>query len=300
MDEMTLLREFRDSAPAAAPAHVRPRALGTPGRRTRPLRYVAVGLAAAAVLAVGFVVAPSSTGPSAAAVLDRAALALADVPAPPAPTSDQWVYERALFRDPYTGQAGTHPGESWSRFDGEQVADRRPDGTVHPQGVEYSPLGTPQQWYDVLVALPEQPDDVLAYLRQDPLYTSDGATQADRDFDEVAHALTADTFVPPADRARLYLALATIPGVGVGEDPPADLVGRPVLSITFTGDTSLGRTGDRWELLLDPTTYDVLGLRGTAGSDIDLGNGTIVTAGHVWYEMAILDRRMVDHAGDID
>ena len=96
--------------------------------------------------------------------------------------------------------------------------------------------------------------------------------------------------MPPADRARLYLALATIPGVGVDEDAPADLVGRPALSITYTGDTSLGRAGDRWELLLDPETYDVLGLRGTAGSDIDLGDW-VFHSGEIWYEVAILDHR---------
>jgi hypothetical protein len=296
VDEMTLLREFRDSAPAAAPPHVRELALREPAHRPRPLRYAAVGLAAAGVLAAGFVVAPSSTGPSAAAVLDRAALALAAEPTPPEPAPHDWLYDKAVYMEPSTGQAGTHPGEGWSRFDGGLFADRRPDGEVNVQGIEYSPLGSPQQWWDMLAGLPEQPADVLAYLRQNALYTSRGATQADRDFDEVTQALTAQTFVPPADRARLYLALATIPGVGVEEDAPADLVGRQVLSITFTGDTSLGRDGDRWELLLDPATYDVLGLRGTAGSDIDLGD-RVFHPGEVWYEMAILDHRIVDRAG---
>jgi hypothetical protein len=298
MDEMTLLREFRASAPAAAPSEVRERALGERrASRRRPVLRLAVAAALAVTGGGVAVTVLQPASPSAAAVLDRAALALADSPTPPPPTPLQWVYQRTLFRDPHTGQAGTHAGESWSRFDGALGADRRPDGKAHVQGIEYSPLGTPQQWYDVLVALPERPEDVLAFLRRDPLYTSDAATQADRDFDEVTQALTADTFVPPADQARLYLALAAIPGVGVDEKAAPDLVGRPVLSITFTGDTSLGRAGDRWELLLDPATYAVLGLRGTAGSDIDLGEGTIVTAGHVWYEMAILDHRIVDRAG---
>jgi hypothetical protein len=296
MDELTLLRDFRDSAPAAVPERVRERALGAPIRRTRPLRYAVVGLAATAALAAALVVAPASTGPSAAAVLDRAALALAGQPAPPPPAAHDWIYDRALVMDPVTGAAGTHPGEGWSRFDGALSAGRRPDGTVLVQGIESWPLGTPRQWWDMLAGLPEQPADVLTYLRDDPLYTSRGASQADRDFDEVTQALTAQTFVPPADRARLYLALATIPGVGIDEHAPADLVGRPVLSVTFTGDTTLGRAGDRWELLLDPSTYDVLGLRGTAGSEVDLGD-RVFHAGEVWYEMAILDHRVVDRAG---
>jgi hypothetical protein len=297
MDEMTLLREFRADAPSAAPPEVRDRALGAPARRTRPLRYAAVALAAAATLAVGFVVAPSSTGPSAAAVLDRAAAAVAAGP-DLSPGPDQWVYVRALFLDAATGKPGTHPGESWSRFDGERVADRMPGGRVNIQGVEYWPLGTPQQWYDMLTGLPEEPADVLTYLAADPLVTSKGGTQADRDFDEVTQALTAETYLPPASRASLFRALATIPGVGIDQDAAPDLVGRPVLSVTFTGDTSLGRAGDHWELLLDPASYDVLGLRGTAGSDIDLGEGTVKHAGEVWYEVAVLDHRLVDHAGD--
>lgn len=51
------------------------------------------------------------------------------------------------------------------------------------------------------------------------------------------------------------------------------------------------------KLLLDPSSYDVLGLRGTAGSDIDLGD-TVIHPGTVWYEFAQLDHRLVDEAGD--
>jgi hypothetical protein len=298
MDEMTLLREFRSDAPAAAPPEVRERVLGS--RRTS--RRPALRLAVAAVLAVtgGGVAATvlQPAAPSAAAVLGRVAATVAAAP-DLTPRPDQWVYERDLFLDAVTGKPGTHPGESWSRFDGERVADRMPSGRVNVQGVEYWPLGTPQQWYDMVVALPDDPADVLDHLAADPLYTSTGDTRADRDFDEVTHALTAETYLPPAGRARLFRALATIPGVGIDEHAAPDLVGRPVLSVTFTGDTDLGRAGDHWELLLDPASYDVLGLRGTAGSDIDLGEGTVKHAGEVWYEVAVLDHRVVDHAGDL-
>ena len=304
MDDLTMLREFRAEAPASAPAELWPRAVhaaATPtraGRTPARGRWVALGAAATvAAVAAAVVLAPGATPTSAAAVLDRAALALAGAPAPPDPGPHQWIYQRSVQLDAATGEAGTHDGTSWSRMDGELFAIRLPNGRLLVQHLQEWPLGTPEQWYDVVTALPQQPADVITYLRDDPLYESRGASQADRDFDELTQALTAQTYVPPASRARLYLALATIPGVGVDEHAAPDLVGRPVLSITYTGDLSLGRAGDRWELLLDPSTYDVLGLRGTAGSDIDLGD-VVIHPGTVWFEYALLDYRLVDEAGD--
>ena len=302
MDDLTLLREFRAEAPASPPADLWPRAVRAAGKPHAPIRrhrrLVLVGAAATVAAVIGaLVVAPGSTPSSAAAVLDRAALAVADAPAPPDPGPQQWVFQSTVHLDAATGKPGTHISYGWSRMDGELAANRMPDGHLLVQGIESWPLGTPAQWYDVAAALPEQPADVIQYLRDDPLYESRGASQADRDFDEVTQALTAETFIPPASRARLYLALATIPGVGVDENAAPDLAGRPVLSITYTGDLSLGRAGDRWELLLDPSSYDVLGLRGTAGSDIDLGV-TVIHPGTVWYEYALLDHGLVDRAGD--
>ncbi|MBF4768560.1 CU044_5270 family protein [Nocardioides agariphilus] len=301
MDELTLLREFRDTAPTAVPQEVRERSLGPSARRTarrRPAMRVAV---ASALLVTGgglgaVVLEPSA--PSAAAVLGRAAAVVSAQP-DLTPRTNQWIYVRALLLDAATGKPGTHPGESWSRFDGARSGSRMPDGSVLVQDLESWPLGTPQEWYQALAHLPARPADVLAYLRSDPLYTSRAESAAGRDFDEVVEALSAETYIPPDAQASLYRALATIPGVGVDEDPARDLVGRPALSITYAGQTSLGRAGDRWELLLDPTTYAVLGTRGTAGSDIDLGD-VVVKQGHVWYAVAILDHRLVDSAGDTD
>jgi hypothetical protein len=304
VDELTLLREFRDTAPSGAPSALRQRALGVGPRRTtsrRPALRLAV---AAALVATGGGLAATALvppGPSeAAAVLGDAARLLAQQPDPATPGPLQWIYVKALHADPVTGQPGTHPGESWIRFDGAKAGERRPDG-VHVQDLVGWPLGTPQQQYDVLASLPDSPDAVLQHLRDDPLYESKGASQADRDFDEVTNALTAETFISPQDRARLYLALARIPGVGIDDEAAPDLVGRRVLSVTYTGDLSLGREGDLWELLLDPETYEVRGLRGTAGEDFELGKGEgggeFVPQGTTWYQVAILDQRLVDSVG---
>jgi hypothetical protein len=303
MDEMTLLREFRDSAPATAPAAVRRRVLAEPPhgragtRWQRPALASAVAVAAvtAAVLALG---AGPAAPPSAATVLERAATHVLESPASPAPRPDQWIYTRSLDADPVTGEAGSRPGESWARVDGQRTADVLPNGRVHVQPVVANPLGTPMQWYDLLRDLPDSPQGVLDALADDPLYTSHGTTGADRAFDEVATALTADTVIAPESVARLYRALASIPGVSVDEDARPDLVGRSVLSITYTGRSSLGRPGDRWELLIDPRSYRVIGLRGTAGTDLDLKDGTVIPTGSVWFNTAYLDERLVDEPGE--
>jgi hypothetical protein len=57
---------------------------------------------------------------------------------------------------------------------------------------------------------------------------------------------------PPAAEANVYRALATIPGVSV-EQGIKDAVGRPVIGIGIAGG------GD--QLLLAPTTYDIIGAR---------------------------------------
>jgi hypothetical protein len=71
------------------------------------------------------------------------------------------------------------------------------------------------------------------------------------------------------------------------------------VSVTFTGDADLGRARDHWELLLDPASYDVGSRGGTAGSDIDLGEGTLEHAGEVWYDVAGLDHGVADQAADL-
>jgi len=303
MDELTLLREFRGSAPESAPPEVRRRVLAEPTRQRTRVRWqrpavASVGIIAAATVAVLSLTAGPGAPPSAAAVLDRAAAHVLQSPPAPTPRPDQWIYTRSLDVDPVTGRPGSHPGESWDRVDGQQTAQRQPSGRVHVQQVVANPLGTPMQWYDVLRNLPDSPQGVLDRLADDPLYTSHGATAADRGFDEVTTALTSGTVISPESIARLYRALASIPGVSVDEDAKPDLVGRSVLSITYTGASSLGRAGDRWELLLDPRSYRVIGLRGTAGTDLDLKDGTVIAKGAVWFNTAYLDDRLVDEPGE--
>ena len=304
MDELTLLREFRGSAPAAAPPTVRSRVLTKPtqppSRLPRRLSAAAsVGVVLAATATVFAFSAGPSAPPSAAIVLHRAADHVMTGAPVPKPRADQWIHHRLLQADVETGQPGTHPTDSWSRVDGRQYAERRPNGKIDVQPITGNPLGTPLQWYDLAEELPSTPQGVLEALTKDRLYTSHASTPAARHFDEVTTALTSDTVLPPETIAGLYRALATIPGVTVDRDAPADLAGRPVLSITYDGDSSLGRPGDRWELLLDPDSYRVVGLRGTAGQDLDLKNNVVIPSGAVWFNWAYLAAGVVDHPGQL-
>jgi hypothetical protein len=304
MDELTLLREFRGSAPAAAPPAVRRRVLAGPTRRRPRLprrlsAFASGGVVLAATATVFALSVGPSAPPSAATVLHRAADHVMMAAPVPTPRADQWIYHQSVQADLETGQPGTLPADYWVRVDGRQVAVRLPNGKINVNATVSNPLGAPIQWYDLAKELPAAPQGVLDMLTRDPLYTSHASTRAARDFDEVTTALTSDSVLPPESIARLYGALATIPGVSADRDAPADLFGRPVLSITYDGDSSLGRPGDRWELLLDPDSYRVIGLRGTAGHEFDLKDGTVIPAGTVWVNLALLAEGVVDEPGQL-
>lgn len=155
---------------------------------------------------------------------------------------------------------------------------------------------SPQQWCEDLAALPADPGALLAALRADPMIEEKGATQADRDFDGVTDALGAMTVVPPDVTAHLYQALATIPGVGIDSGGPPDVLGRPVLSVTYSGQAPWGVPGNQVEILLDPTTYAYVGIRETTPRAFSSGPGYVIPAGTTWMNSAVTSA-VVDQPG---
>ena len=283
-DELDLIAGLRDDAPAGAPMTVRARVLRhvmQPRRRRRTPLLVAAAASLAIAATATWALGPGA-GPSAAAVLGHAAEVVAAAPTPPPPTSHQWVRSGNAFGPNSSGTINY----VWTRFDGALTAMGPLAGPVHVQksSTPTGQGGSPMDWYRLLSGLPEQPDAVLRTLSRNPLYTSRGRTQADRDFDEVTQALGKQTAISPINRARLYTALGAIPGVGVNEHAAPDGLGRRILSITYTGQLQSARRADHWEVLLDPKTYAWNGLRGTAGEDFTPQGGQPISKGTVWYE----------------
>ncbi len=306
MDELTLVREFRADAPAPlAPVGAR-RALDA---EIRPRRHRGRWLASAAavlVLAGGGLVALQTgpgASPSAAAVLNRAAAAVAD-DVMPRPRDDQWLlvttYGGATTGEPFE----MIPGEAWVRFDGTQMAfsssDKPGDLLVQDLRSDDPDIPTPAEWYDGAAALPSDPPALLAALRDGDLANAEGPTEAARNFDAVVETLSQPA-LPARARADLYRALGTIPGVGLDDDPAPDLLDRPVLSVTFDGVPDVTGIESRRELLLDPQTYDFVGSRVTALEEGRIGEagdlGFDVSPGQTWYHDTGLVPAVVDEPG---
>lgn len=304
MDEMTLIRDFRNDLATPGPSERTRRRVtqeirGTRSRQRRGLRLTAATGVAAAAATVLAVLGPAGPGaaPSAAAVLEQAAATVRSAGTQePAPT--QWIFESWQHAG-VGGAAPTTTGEAWTRFDGEKFADHLTGSTrINVQPLVDSDVLTPQEWYDYLDALPADPQALLAELRDGGVLHGRGGTEAARDFDAVTQAL-ADPRVMPADaHARLFRALGTVPGVGIDEHAKGDLLGRPVISVTFAGLTQAGSTvRNVHELLLDPVSYDYRGERVTALEDGVLPGGTSVSEGETWFNGALVDTGVVDRPG---
>ncbi len=306
--DLDLVREFRADAPTTTPTGARDLLLQDlePTRRS-PTRW----LVSAAVLAIGAggIIAvqggPGATPSAAAAVLGRAANVVAADDAP-RPGAHQW-----FFRSGHGGIGVDLPdpdpsaGGGWYRFDGKKYAEAASDrpydgyvGTVSPEVLAGN--FTPQEAWDAAAALPAAPADLLSALRHSELADPEGTSEAALDYDAVLDVLGHQP-LPAQAQANLFRALATIPGVGVDEDPEPDLLGRPVVSVTFAGETDDWDIRSRWELLLDPDTFAYMGERATAlepgrtpdhaAQDVD------VETGDVWYNRAVVGPVAVDRPG---
>lgn len=136
--------------------------------------------------------------------------------------------------------------------------------------------------------------------RLDPVPVSKAVAPAARDYAMISFALTNLPLTPPDAYPKLFRALATIPGVGVDHDAAPDLLGRPVVAVTFDDACQACVIRSRDELLLDPTTYQVRGQRLVALEDGRF-DGRDVHTGDFWIDdVAIVAQpRIVDRAGQV-
>ncbi|MFF2410140.1 CU044_5270 family protein [Streptomyces sp. NPDC058092] len=295
MDEMTRLRELRADAPvpdrsALAPGRLRLTRAVASGRRARRLRadwrIASVGAAAAitvaAVLGTQLVdaAAPDRSGPAAttgtlrldspAEVLNRAADAMEKQEAAPEPRDDQWIYTRTVMaqspqkmmvRSPQKGPAVgriTYDPDNWVPYDNSAAAKNGKDDDYR----------TSRQVYRAANELPDDPARLLAKVRS--FYptgnTAENPPEAEAQHSFRAMGLMVEAYpIAPAALARIYRALATVPGVHVTDHLVKDAAGRESIAITRKEDGS----HEQREILLDPHDFSYAGMRFVVTEDYE-------------------------------
>lgn len=267
---------------------------GRPARpRPRPYLLLAGGtalLAAAGVVAVttvltepetppakvspGVVTLPKVSAMSAEEVLGRAAGAVTDL----SPRDDQFVKvsSQTMYEADVVGEAEKESRylyrtkrTIWLSADGTRDGALKieylephayPGWPIPPEA--YKEKGT--EWmrlpacnsvrdtaYTSLKKLPADPEKMRAYLYDRP----HGDNPPDTEAWTAVGDLLRETYVPAPQRAALFKAAATIPGVTVTENTE-DAAGRTGIGV--------GRVsgGVREEIIFDPSTYELLGERG--------------------------------------
>jgi hypothetical protein len=196
------------------------------------------------------------------------------------PAPGQWIYAKTES----SGAPGTAltTNENWITFDGSQSAYYNTPGsplTVHtspvaapgpnvPPWTAWNTTATPKTAYDVLASLPADPRQLLAEIDKqlagtnaqniaagNPLSGTAPKTQAQREFDYLTLILwnaAGGVGGPPAVEAAAYRALATLPGIWV-QQGVTDILGNQAIAVSDDGGYD--------QLLLDPQTYQVIGLR---------------------------------------
>ncbi|MCX4788720.1 MULTISPECIES: CU044_5270 family protein [unclassified Streptomyces] len=290
MDEMTRLRELRADAPvpdrsALAPGRQRLAQAVASGRRTRRMRadwrIASVGAAAAitvaAVLGTQLVdaAAPDRSGPAAttgtlrldspAEVLNRAADTLEKQQAAPEPRDDQWIYTKTVMaqsaqsaqRSSAVGSF-TYDPDNWVPYDNSAAAKNGKDDDYR----------TSRQVYRAANELPDDPARLLAKVRS--FYptgnTAENPPEAEAQHSFRAMGLMVEAYpIAPTALARIYRALATVPGVQVTGHLVKDAAGREVIAITRKEDGSHGQR----EILLDPHDFRYAGMRFVVTEDYE-------------------------------
>jgi hypothetical protein len=214
----------------------------------------------------------------AARILREASNVVERAPVIAVPAPGQWIYTKTIdaqYMQPTTSD------DEWETFDGGQTAYYS-DGRLivhhsgHPSGpVRGNPLTafvgnpSPETAFYALASLPWDPKDLLAVIGKaargtgsganvaegNPLVGSAPKTKAQLEFDYLTTVLwnaAAGVGGPPGAEAAAFRAMATLPGITVQQG---------VKDAAGTGAIAVSDDGGFHQLLLDSSTYQVLGLR---------------------------------------
>lgn len=236
----------------------------------------------------------------AAKVLGKAAAHLAKATVAE-PNPGQWIYYKTVD---YSASSGAQPGgvstdEEWITFDGSGSAyyqegqllthaspATEPGPDANPW-VAWSTTATPKTAYDVLAALPVNPQALLKVIAAKSagqsaddlgaLAVSGGAptTKAQREFDFLGMILwnaAIGVGGPPAAEAAAYRAFATLPGISV-QPGITDTADRQAIGISDDGGLD--------QLLIDPASYQVIGIRNLASGVTAPTIAQMLASGHL-------------------
>ncbi|MER6102532.1 CU044_5270 family protein [Streptomyces sp. NPDC001832] len=278
---------------------------GRRARRLRAdWRIAAIGAAAAITAAalltaqIGDASGPSQGGVAAAKpltlsspaeVLNQAADALEMQQAPPEPRKDQWIYTRTktVEQKPQgsssaAGRSSFNPDsripdspesrrvfnnlnsrisdspDSWVPYDNSAAAKKGKDDDYR----------TSLQVYRAANKLPDDPARLLEKVRSfyPTGHTAEAPPEAEAQHSFRAMGLMIENYpIAPDALARLYRALATIPGVEVTDHLVKDAAGRDAIAITRKEDGS----HQQREILISPRDYSYAGIRFVAAEDYE-------------------------------
>jgi hypothetical protein len=216
----------------------------------------------------------------AARMLNDASAAASRVPPKTTPSPGQWIYSKLVG---YEYRQGTTSDENWITFDGTKSAYYEGHGgpiTVHtspitpPADIKSDPVAafntdaTPQTAYYALASLPTTPSQLLAALDKvveaagaanlvagNPVAGQTPKNKGQLEFDYLSLLLwnaAGGVGAPPKAEAAAFRAMAAIPGVTV-QQGITDAAGNPAIGVSDDGGYD--------QLLLDPVSYQVTGLR---------------------------------------
>ncbi|RSS72785.1 CU044_5270 family protein [Streptomyces sp. WAC06614] len=237
--------------------------------------------------------------PAAVQLLDRAALAAHEQPAPPV-RDGQYLYTRTTGHS--TGLSETQnrqmeasrtdeSAERWVSVDGSAgTVTRTARGTTTDpaRGTTGATLNGPT--YRFLESLPTDPDRLLSLIYSDTRRNHGPGSGSTTGPDQQAFVAIGDLLrtveAPPGVSAALYRAAARIPGVVLVPEA-TDAAGRPGVAVARS------HNGERTEWIFDRQTLRLLGERTVLLKNSVWGpQGTPVTS------VAILSRGITNHPGE--
>jgi len=226
---------------------------------------------------------PVTQAEVAARILSTAASTVTRAPVKSEPAPDQWIYHKTVqYGQPgVVSPAGLSTSEDWITFDGSRTAYYQGGqlivhdtvGGTHATGLSpvaaFNANATPKTAYDAIASLPAAPNALLAAV--DKAIAQDGGiasvaagspisavapkTKGEGEFDYLILLLwnaAGGVGAPSAAQAATFRAMAAIPGVTIQQEV-TDAAGAKAIGVSADGGYD--------QLLLDPVTYQVTGLR---------------------------------------